>query len=77
VGMRGTAAMLHALGVLPAARRRGLAAHMPRAAARWAAARGAAMLDVLVARDNAPARALYASLGFEPVGQYRYRTKPA
>ena len=70
-------AMLHALEVLPALRRRGAAAHMLRAAANWAAATGATTISVVVTEANAGARALYASLGLEVVGQYHYRMKQA
>lgn len=77
VALHGKAAMLHALEVLPAARRSGLARHMMRAAALWAQDAGASYLAVLVTRENSPARALYASLGFEPVGHYHYRAKTA
>ncbi len=67
-------AMLHALEILPQARCKGLAAHMMRAAAHWAETQGAPRFSVLVTRGNMPARSLYASLGFEPVGHYHYRT---
>ena len=66
--------MLHVLEILPSARRNGLAAIMMRAAADWAQRQGATGFSVLVTRENTPARALYASLGFEPVGHYHYRT---
>ncbi|MBY6201483.1 GNAT family N-acetyltransferase [Maritalea mobilis] len=68
-------AMLHALEVLPRARRQGLAGHMMRAAAHWAAEQGAETFAVLVTRKNSPALGLYASLGMNPVGQYHYRVK--
>ncbi len=70
-------AMLHALEVLPTARRRGLAVHMMRAAGLWAQTQGIETFSVLVTRENQPARNLYASLGFEAVGHYHYRTKTA
>lgn len=72
----GDIAMLHAVEVTPAARRRGLARHMVRAAADWALRTGARQLVVLVTEENAPARALYASLGLQPMGRYHYRTPP-
>ena len=68
-------AMLHALEIAPAHRRKGLAATMMRAAADWALAQGAATMAVLVTGENQPARGLYASLGFEAVGQYHYRSQ--
>lgn len=75
VALHGAAAMLHAMEVAPPHRRRGLGGHMLRAAAFWAQAQGAETLALLVTEANAPARALYASLGMEPVGQYHYRIK--
>ena len=66
-------AMVHAVEVMQAARRKGLGRHMVRAAADWAVRNGARQLVVLVTEANAPARALYASLGMQPVGRYHYR----
>jgi [ribosomal protein S18]-alanine N-acetyltransferase len=65
------------LAVRPEARRRGLGARLVEAAA-WAAAdAGAVSLFLEVARDNAPARALYARTGFDPVGERpRYYARP-
>jgi len=77
VALDGDTAMLHALEVLPAARRAGLARHMMRAAAHWAQDAGATRLSVLVTRENLPAQGLYASLGFEAMGHYHYRVKTA
>jgi GNAT superfamily N-acetyltransferase len=76
VGVCGDIAMLHALEVLPGARRSGLASHIMRAAAHWAQDQGATLLSVLVTEQNRPGRALYASLGFQAVGSYWYRMKP-
>jgi len=53
------------LAVLPEARRQGLGQGL------MAAARGAAAMLLEVATDNAPAQALYASLGFAKVGRRR------
>ena len=69
------AAMVHAVEVLPRFRRRGLARHMLRAAAFWAAGQGAETLALVVTVANTGARGLYASLGMEPVGEYHYRIK--
>lgn len=66
-------AMLHALEVSPAYRRRGLAQIMMRHAAQWAQDAGAKDLYLLVARENLPAVKLYTSLKFQPVGHYHYR----
>lgn len=71
---RGTA-MLHALEVLNTMRRKGAGLAMLRTAANWAEAEGASRLSLVVTRANAGARALYASLGMEVVGQYHYRIK--
>ena len=66
--------MLHALEVTPALRRMGSAAAMVRRAAYWAGEQGATRLSLVVTSANLPARALYASLGLQGVGQYHYRT---
>ena len=68
-------AMIHALEVAPDVRRQGLGRHLIRAAAAWATDRGARHLGLVVLSANAPARALYASLGMAAVGQYHYRTE--
>ena len=73
VACHGDIAMLHALEVSPDARRQGVGATMMAAAANWAAQRGATTLVVMVTRDNAPANALYLSLGMDEVGHYHYR----
>jgi len=68
-------AMLHALVVMPAARRQGSAHNILRAAGFWAQQNGAAVLAAAVTQANTPARALYASLGMQAVGQYHYRQR--
>ena len=68
-------AMLHALEIAPAYRRRGLARIMMRHAAQWAQDEGATQLYLLVTRKNVPALELYASLNMHPVGHYHYRIK--
>lgn len=75
VAISGDVAMVHALEVAPAFRRRGAARHMLRAACAWAQENGATTLSLVVTSANAPARALYASLGMRLVGQYHYRQK--
>lgn len=57
------------LAVAPEARRAGLGAALTEAAMAAAAARGAEQMHLEVAEENAPARALYAKLGFEPAGR--------
>ncbi|MEI4471633.1 GNAT family N-acetyltransferase [Frigidibacter sp. MR17.24] len=73
VGSLGPVAALHALHVLPAFRRRGLAADMLAAAADWAAGQGCDRLTLLVTEANAPARALYARCGMTEGPGYHYR----
>lgn len=73
VALSGRTAMLHALEIAPAFRRRGSARHILQAAAHWALDQGGDTLSVVVTQANAPARALYASLGMQAVGQYHYR----
>lgn len=75
VAIHGKTAMLHALEVAPAARRQGSAHNILRAAAGWALGHGATNFAVVVTRANAPARALYASLNMQGVGQYHYRQR--
>ncbi len=77
VAIHGQTAMIHAVEVAPALRRKGAARHMMQAAACWAEAEGATTLALAVTTRNAAARALYASLGMAVVGQYHYRMKPA
>lgn len=75
VAVHENTAMLHALEVAPTARRQGSAHNMLRAAAVWALENGADRLSLVVTVANAPARALYASLNMEVVGDYHYRQK--
>lgn len=60
------------LAVLPAYRRKGLAADLMAAAGAWGAARGATRCALQVAVTNAPALALYERLGFTEHHRYRY-----
>ena len=75
VACHGDEAMVHALEVRDAYRRQGLGRSLLHAAANWAAQQGAARLSLVVTRQNAAARALYARLGMQDVGQYHYRLK--
>ncbi|GGG67335.1 N-acetyltransferase [Salipiger pallidus] len=68
-------AMVHALEIRAEHRGQGLGKWMMRHAAQWAEAEGAAWMAVLCLKDNGPANGLYASLGFECVGQYHYRIR--
>lgn len=65
-------AVLHALEVLPAMRRHGLAGWTLREAAFWGQAQGAATMLLAVTAENAGAIALYRGLGFTEIAGYRY-----
>lgn len=73
VAAQGQTAMLHALEVAPPHRRQGSAHNILRAAGRWALDQGCDRVALVVTVANAPARALYASLGMSVVGHYHYR----
>jgi GNAT superfamily N-acetyltransferase len=75
VALHGTDAMVHALEVREPMRRRGVGETLLRAAANWAAVNGADRLSLVVTERNAAARALYARLRLQAVGQYHYRMK--
>jgi ribosomal protein S18 acetylase RimI-like enzyme len=75
VACEGTEAMLHALEVRPDCRRRGVGTALLQSAAVWAADTGAARMSLAVTERNSAARALYARLGMQVVGQYHYRVK--
>lgn len=75
VAIHGKTAMLHALEVVPEARRQGSARNLLGAAALWALNNGADELSVVVTLANAGARALYASLNMQAVGHYHYRQR--
>jgi ribosomal-protein-alanine N-acetyltransferase len=67
--LAGPEAELLTLAVHPAARRRGLGAALVGDIEAQAAARGAAEAHLEVAVTNAAGRALYAALGYAPVGR--------
>lgn len=75
VAMQNGVAMLHAMEVSVAFRRRGLARKMIAAVGHWAADHGASHVALLVTKANGGANALYASMGFAVVGEYHYRIK--
>ncbi len=75
VALHEDTALIHALEVRPALRRQGAARQILCAAAHWAAGNGADRLALAVTEANASARALYASLGMQVVGNYHYRAK--
>ncbi|GGQ05364.1 GNAT family N-acetyltransferase [Streptosporangium pseudovulgare] len=60
----------------PDLRRRGLAAAVLGAGARWAAGQGADRLYLQVEKDNLAARALYERVGFTYSHGYHFRTSP-
>jgi ribosomal protein S18 acetylase RimI-like enzyme len=66
----------HGLAVDPAYRRRGHATELMAALVRWGAARGARVVWLHVETDNAPAMALYDTLGFEVHHRCRYVRSP-
>lgn len=73
VARDGEDVMLHALEVRHTCRRQGVGQVLIRAAANWAAGLGATRLSLVVTAQNNAARALYARLQMEVVGQYHYR----
>jgi GNAT superfamily N-acetyltransferase len=66
-------AMVHAVEVLAAFRRQGVAGWIMRAAAFWAQDKGATTIAVLCTRQNTAALALYSALGFTEGSGYHYR----
>jgi ribosomal protein S18 acetylase RimI-like enzyme len=64
---------LTAVHTLPEQRRRGVAQSLLRALAGWAARQRIERVYLQVERDNAPARRLYAGLGFTEAYRYHYR----
>lgn len=75
VAMHGQTAMLHALEVAPAARRKGLGQALSAAAAAWAVEQGAETFSLIAVTANAAACGLYRHLGMVKVGNYHYRIK--
>ena len=69
-------AMVHALEIAKAQRRKGMGVWMMRQAAHWAKANGADWMSVICTQVNGGANGLYASLGMQVVGQYHYRILP-
>ncbi|GGD37275.1 GNAT family N-acetyltransferase [Sinisalibacter lacisalsi] len=76
VGLHDGIAMVHAIHVLPAQRRKGAGGLLLRAAAKWAEGHGAEILGLIVTQGNHAANPLYASLGMTRVGNYHYRIHP-
>ena len=76
VAVHGGIAMVHAVEVLTAHRRQGIAGWIMRQAAFWAEAQGATEMAVLSTKANTGALRLYSGLGFETAAQYHYRHNP-
>lgn len=70
-------AMLHAVDVAPAFRRKGVARNILRGAAHWAQGQGADWLALAVTEGNGPARTLYEGAGLQIVTRYTYYQKDA
>ncbi len=75
VAMHGQNAMLHALEIMPAHRRKGLGLAMTAAAAAWAIEQGAKTFSLVAVTANTAACGLYRHLGMRGVGHYHYRKK--
>lgn len=73
----GDVAGLFDIAVRDGLRRQGLGGQVTRALLAGAAARGARLAYLQVETDNDAARRLYASLGFQDIYTYWYRTAPA
>lgn len=69
-------AMVHALEVDLAERRRGVGATLMAAAAAWADDKGARTLALAVTRANEAALALYRAIGLNEITGYHYRAAP-
>lgn len=76
VAMEGGCAVLHGIETLKRFRRRGLAAHIMRAAAFWARDNGATKIALLTTQANIAANALYSSIGMIAAAGYHYRIHP-
>jgi len=72
----GTLAGFFDLAVVPEARRRGLGSRITRAAAYWAAEKGAKWLWAQVASANQPSCAAQQSLGMREAYRYVYFVRP-
>ena len=75
VAIDGKTAMLHALEILPAHRRKGLGLSLTAAAAAWAVERGAETFSLIGVTANQAACGLYRHLGLQEIGHYHYRKK--
>lgn len=73
VAVDGDVAMIHAIEVREAQRRKGVARQLMQAGARFARAEGADWLALAVTRANAAGNSLYRGLGMTEGGGYHYR----
>lgn len=73
VSLHDDVAVLRAIHVLPAFRRRGLGGHFVRAAAHWAQGQGGRRLALAVEAENASARAFCEGLGMTVAGRWHFR----
>lgn len=73
----GTLVVIESVATMEACRGRGYARRVVEALMRWGRSRGAGAACLQVVAENAPARALYAGLGFDrEVSRYHYRRAP-
>ena len=75
VAVDGDIAMLHALEVVPAARRKGVGANLLGRAAIWGMEQGAKTFSLVTTSENLPAQKLFTGLGMRVVDKYHYRMK--
>jgi GNAT superfamily N-acetyltransferase len=75
VAMEGDIAMLHALEIVPAARRKGVGRALLQRAANWGLEQGATTFSVVTTGENLPAQGLFTGLGLRVVDKYHYRMK--
>jgi len=68
-------AMMHALYVVPEARREGVARQMLGQAAAWALEVGATRIGIATTGENLPAQGLFSGAGLGVVGHYHYRAQ--
>ena len=75
VAVDGDIAMVHALEVVPDARRSGVGQNLLGRAAIWGMEQGAKTLALVTTGENLPAQKLFTGLGMQVVDNYHYRTQ--
>jgi GNAT superfamily N-acetyltransferase len=75
VAMHKGIAMIHAVEVAKAHRRKGVANALMYRAIQWAKEQGSQWVSVLTVRENIPAITLYENLGMKKAATYHYRLK--